>query len=399
MVSIVNDYCAFMIATLVERCSAHDFTALPQYSPEAISVMLNQSKDSFMNEFSVDTCALHQGFHLYKRFLVSRGFLLIDMFAEDDKLRSFHTLKALSNKGYSLVFPTVIHDHPTKTMGEVHDSILLIRNSILLMYMIEPSNYNTSAAILSQLNQTDKSEPSSSVPAKTNTFQPRKNFSQLTLKQKKRNAKKIRELIKSNFGNDDVEAYVDFLSASLPKKQKCSPAGDNDEKNDNEKLFDLVKNSEDVVKSINGIKKRYVTISLEEKVQILNVYDSVKKTLEINEQETAAVNDTQIANITHKLIQETGLPNVNKRTISRLNDSRGIILKKRGRKVNIEFEAELWANLMICSYEVDNEVRSFNCLFNAENFMNNLKFLMCLICIVKSSQQNFILKKKSIYFV
>ena len=76
MVSIVNDYCAFMIATLVERCSAHDFTALPQYSPEAISVMLNQSKDSFMNEFSVDPCALHQGFHLYKRFLVSRGFLL-----------------------------------------------------------------------------------------------------------------------------------------------------------------------------------------------------------------------------------------------------------------------------------------------------------------------------------
>ena len=160
-----------------------------------------------------------------------------------------------------------------------------------------------------------------------------------------------------------------------------------------------MKNSEDVVKSINGIKKRYVTISLEKKVQILNVYDSVKKTLEINEQETAAVNDTQIANITHKLIQETGLPNVNKRTISRLNDSRGIILKKRGRKVNTEFEAELWANLMICSYEVDNEVRSFNCLFNAENFMNNLMFLMCLICIVKSSQQNFILKKKSLYFV
>lgn len=64
MVSIVNDYCAFMIATMVERCSAHDFTALPQYSSEAISVMLSQSKDSFMNEFPGDPCALHQGFHL-----------------------------------------------------------------------------------------------------------------------------------------------------------------------------------------------------------------------------------------------------------------------------------------------------------------------------------------------
>ena len=103
-----------------------------------------------------------------------------------------------------------------------------------------------------------------------------------------------------------------------------------------------------------------------EKVQILNVHDSVKKSLEIIEQENAAVNDAQIASITHKLIQETGLPNVNKRTISRLHNGRGVILKKRGRKVNIEVEAELWANSMICSYGVDNEVRSCNCLFNAE---------------------------------
>lgn len=172
------------------------------------------------------------------------------------------------------------------------------------------------------MKQTYYSEPSSSVPAKTNNFQPRKNFSELSLKQKKRNADKIRDFIKSNFGDRDVEAYVDFLSASFPKKQKCSPAGESDEKNDNEKLFDLVKNSEDVVRSIDCIKRKYVTISLEEKVQLLNVYDSVKKALEINEQENATVNDTQIASITHKLIQETGLSNGNKRTISRLNISR-----------------------------------------------------------------------------
>lgn len=71
------------------------------------------------------------------------------MFAEDDKVQSFHTLKALSNNGYNLVFPTVIQDHPTKTMGEVLDSIPRIRNSIFRLYKIEPSNYNTAAALLS----------------------------------------------------------------------------------------------------------------------------------------------------------------------------------------------------------------------------------------------------------
>ena len=51
MVSIVEDYCAFMIATMIERCSKIDFTVLPQYSPEAIAILLNQSKDNVMNEF------------------------------------------------------------------------------------------------------------------------------------------------------------------------------------------------------------------------------------------------------------------------------------------------------------------------------------------------------------
>lgn len=122
MVSIVADYCAFMIATMIERCSVIDFTALPQYSPKEISILLNQSKDYVMNKFYVDPCALHQGFHLYKRFLVNRGFYLVDLFSEEDKLKSFHTLKALSNKGYNIIFPTVIYDDSSKTVGEVHDS-------------------------------------------------------------------------------------------------------------------------------------------------------------------------------------------------------------------------------------------------------------------------------------
>jgi sporulation protein YlmC with PRC-barrel domain len=226
MVSIVADYCAFMIATMVERCSVIDFTALPQYSPEEISILLNQSRDYVMDEFYVDPRALHQGFHLYKRFLVSRGFYLVDMFSEEDKLKSFHTLKALSNEGYNVIFPTVIYDNSSKTLGEVYDSILVIRNSIFKTYKIEPSHYNTAAALLSQLNNTFNSIPNSSVPSKPTSFQSRKNFSQLTIKQKKRNAEKIKEFIEKNFGNDDVQAYIEFMNESNPKKKRLSAVGE-----------------------------------------------------------------------------------------------------------------------------------------------------------------------------
>ena len=59
----------------------------------------------------------------------------------------------------------------------------------------------------------------------------------------------------------------------------------------------------------------------------------------------------KLISMTHELLEESGLSNISKRSISYLYKRKDVILKKRGRKVNKNFEAELWANLMICSYE------------------------------------------------
>jgi hypothetical protein len=72
------------------------------------------------------------------------------------------------------------------------------------------------------------------------------------------------------------------------------------------------------------------------------------------------INDKEIMSMTHKLLEDTGLCNINKRAILRLHNNEGIILKKRGSKIKKNFESEVWANLMICSYEEKkNEVRNF----------------------------------------
>ena len=85
------------------------------------------------------------------------------MGSEEDKLKSFYTLKALSNKGYTIIFPTVIYYDTSKTLGEVYDSILGFKNSIFKMYKIEPSAFNTAAALLSKLKTTFDSLPNLSV--------------------------------------------------------------------------------------------------------------------------------------------------------------------------------------------------------------------------------------------
>lgn len=91
--------------------------------------------------------------------------------------------------------------------------------------------------------------------------------------------------------------------------------------------------------SMESVSNKYVTATLEDRVQILNVFDSVRNSLEIHRPENVVLTEIDVAaSITQELIQETGLPHVNKRTIMRLHHSRGVILQKRGRKINIDLK-------------------------------------------------------------
>ena len=99
-------------------------------------------------------------------------------------------------------------------------------------------------------------------------------------------------------------------------------------------------------------------MSTEEKFQIISVLDAVKTILkELNITEI----DRESAEATLKLIQcYNGICNISERSLLRLNDSRDIILRQRGRKIEKDFESEVWGNLMLCYYETNaNMVSSF----------------------------------------
>ena len=91
-----------------------------------------------------------------------------------------------------------------------------------------------------------------------------------------------------------------------------------------EKLFE---NDMRVVKALQNIKKKNVTVSAEEKFQILTVFDAVRAVL--SEIDISSIDD-EAATATLKLIQSyNGLCNVCLRSIVRLNTCRDIELKQR----------------------------------------------------------------------
>ena len=177
----------------------------------------------------------------------------------------------------------------------------------------------------------------------------------LCQKKQKKNAKRILDMIDETVGEQNVTMYLDFVNKLNNKRRKVGNENRvNNNENDNDmQLFTnahMIANDFSVKEIIKTMKKKYNTTTNEEKYQIIKLIDAARNACNLILPDEI-ISNNEIVSITHKLMEETGLCNISKRAILRLINNKGIILQKRGRKINKNFESELWANLMICSYE------------------------------------------------
>ena len=317
---IENDYCAFMVSTMIELSRTTDFTGAPQFSQEAIAMKLSESHNLGRNELLIDPYALHHGIHLYKRYLTNLVYLVIDMFGEDHKLKQFYTLKGLPHRDYNLKFPTIISKEPRKSLRELLDSILQTRNSINKLYNITPTNNSSAASALLDIQDESNLPLNSPAPAALTHHFPRKPFLELSEEEKKINVSKFIGLIKSLTGEKDYETHLELLCKLKNKKRKKKSLAEER----SEPLYNAIKDDPRLKDCLSNRKGK--TLSLEEKRQIFNLFDSVRCSLETSSGND--VDDAEVVDITHELIQQTGLSNVSKRSIEQLNSCRETISKK-----------------------------------------------------------------------
>lgn len=105
---------------------------------------------------------------------------------------------------------------------------------------------------------------------------------------------------------------------------------------------------------LNTIRSRKVTFTAAEIADVLKVYDAVKKKYINN---SNVWTDLTVCQKTKSLLlRKGGFTDLQIRTISRWNKRRSVNFVKRGRKVDSEFESEIWANPTICYLEGPDEV-------------------------------------------
>lgn len=392
--SLPVEYCAFMVAIMTTRFKLDSKVPNIQQSVEKIAEQLNSLEFGQKGNFFVTPTALHHGLFIFKRALESLGYEIIEMNGKEKQLVDFFTLTG-GKRGYEVKFPPfdVVSLAPKYTEVSLNDAIVSNRDLLIFKANFMKSNYFSCSSLFLDLyvdikkvvkekENNEESFLSPSTEVAISTFKIRKPINDLSERSIKNNGKRILEHVESLYGSEDAELYITAAYNLVVKKNRKNGTPEMRtlsylEPVEKELKYDeeLFENDMRVVNALHKIKKKNVVMSAEEKFQILTVYDAVRNVLsEID----ASDIDEEAAAATLKLIQSyNGICNVSLRSIVRLNVCRDNVLKQRGKKIDRDFESEVWGNLMLCYYETDNnEVRE------KSNKSNNINVSLCTQTIV-----------------
>ena len=372
------EYCAYMVAIMVTRYEMDDRDYKIQQANEIVAEKLNSSWMGQKSDFYVTTSALHHGIFLFKKSLITLGYEVIEMHGKEKQLQDFMSLQG-GKRGYEVKFPNFKTSSLSLNCTEeiFNNAILVNRDYILLRSNYKKSIYTSCSSLFMELfvdiektieknNEKEETFMSPITTITQSSFKVRKSIDNLSDRSIKNNGKRILEYVEKTYGLKDTELYITAAYDLIVKKNRRNNTPElrqicyleeEDEikrnKHYDEEIFD---NDMRVVKALRDIKKKNVVMSSEEKCQILTVFDAVKSALK--EIDIADI-DQESALASYKLLQShNGLCNVSIRSIVRLNENREIILKQRGIKVQTDFEAEVWGNLMLCYYETNDTMVS-----------------------------------------
>ena len=278
------------------------------------------------------------------------GYEIIEMHGKEKQLVDFFTLSS-GKRGYDVKFPlfdgvSLPLDYTEETLNNVvlanRDLLLSIGNFMKSKFFSCSSLFlNLFVDIQTLVKQKDQTQASFLSPVtdvKRSIFKVRKPIDDLSDRSIKNNGKRVLEYVESLYGEEDAELYITAAYDRVVKKNRKNGTPElrilnyleeeEAEKKYNEEVF---VNDMRVANTLKKIKNKNIVMSMEEKFQIISVFDAVKTILkELNITEI----DRESAETTLKLIQGyNGICNISERSLLRLNDSRDNVLKQRGRKL------------------------------------------------------------------
>ena len=375
------EYAAFTVSIVLVRhiitpknCSFH-------WSAKALAIELNKESESKNPNFFIEAVALRHGLFAFNKALVIFGISMVQMYSKKESLLDEFFNLPSRMRGYEMVFNSPIGGMPSSesdSENAILEKIISVRDQILQICKYEPSKYIGASIIFAELVMLTHN----GFPSPTPQPHPTSSRCSSTLgKRQLINIKKqIVDDVSNYYGASNVLFYLE--GALETAKKRCTGEKLGDEVEDAIDVEDdslgIVRNIEneivaeeereacgsdaesdddddEVVAVLEAIRSRKVTFTAEEIADVLRVYDAVKKKYIDNK---SVWTDLTVCKKTKSLLlRKGGFTDLEPRTISRWNKRRSVDIGRRGRKVDSEFESEIWANLTVCYLEESDEVR------------------------------------------
>lgn len=367
---VVIDYCACMVAIILATHVVDASNVNVQWSASQLALILNNSPRGTNTNYYINVAALSHGFLLFRKDLKRKGLSLIEIYQEEKLVPCYYGLK-YSRMSLEIKFSAYFTPHVVE--NDLLSCILLQRNEILKKNKYETSPYSSPSLVFGVM-QLELNLNRSTVETGTNTIATsanlRKSPSDLSDRSVKNVTTKVITSVEGVVGEKNSLYFLKSAVKILDFKQRKmnnmerevdeeGSSEDEEEENSTGQYIEHeeYRNDARMKMALSNIPNKNITYTTEDIKNVLEVFDVVK--VLVSERNTDKINSKSAACTVEMLIENTYYSQLTVRTVLRWSETREKINAKPGRKIDNNFESEVWGKLMLCVFERNSENVSY----------------------------------------
>ena len=352
MASLSIELCAYSVAIALV-CRPNPTTSR-QWSIGSLCDELKCFEHYENHNFRFNQLALHQGLSLFKKTIELFGCSVIILGAKGNEcIKAFMDLPDKS-RGAEIIFNTgPLCDHTSRDC--LVTEILKTTNALLTRTCKAVSQYNS----ISQIYGVLWLDQMSDVEEVTSHNKRRKKGVEIGYKQMDRYGKQVYEYVSSRICAVDESPTV-YINAAMKESASRSVGDlvavrrnifDNDDNSDILSVSDVFAHPT-VKDALKKFPNKNVTYKLHEVQMVIVLFDAIHTARIELEGEKYVIDNLATATILKNILSKyTRYSELVVESVIRWVKGRDVVRKVSGRKISVEFEADVWGKLMICEFE------------------------------------------------
>ena len=302
----------------------------------------------------VEAITLHQGLSLCKKTIEQFGCTVIIIGSKGNEcIKAFMDLPDKS-RGAEIIFNTgPLCDHTSR--DSLVSEILKTANVLLTRTYKAVSQYVSISQIYGVLSLNQVSD----VEEETSHSKRRKKGTEIGYKQMDRYGKQVYEYVSSRICAVDDSPTV-YINAAMKEsasrsvgdlKAVCRNIFDDDDKSDVLSVSDVLAHPT-VEDALKKFPNKNVTFKLHEVQMVIALFDAINTARIELQGENSVIDNLATATFLKNIISKYMLySELVIESVVRWVQGRDVVGKISGRKILVEFEADVWGKLMICEFE------------------------------------------------